>query len=122
MFSKQHRSGRSAWVLSALLACLLLPQAVKAEQYIIKNDTKRAVVVQATCIFRGVVRRDRPYPLQPNAMTPPLTWLGNKVITVYDAAVPTRILYRGTYPPSPTNLKLAISQDPAGRYSLKRIP
>lgn len=122
MFSNNNSLLRKVWGLSALLVVFLLSGTARAEQYLIRNDVPIPVVVQATCIFQGKVQQDRPHKLLPKAVTPPLMLAGSKVITVYDASNPTRILYRGKFPPSLLNLKLRITYDPLGRITLQRVP
>lgn len=122
MFSNQHSTGKSAWGLVCLLIILFVPTSLRAEQYVIRNETPVPVVVQATCIFQGQAKRDRPIPLKPGAIMPPMTWIGKKVITVYDARVPTRVLYRGMFPPSIQNVKLSIRPSPLGGVTMIPVP
>ncbi len=122
MFSNQNSSIRLACGLSVLLAIFLIPTASRAEQYSIRNDLSMPVVVQATCIFQGKIQQDRPYKLQPKMATPFLKLFGNKVITVYDFLMPTRVLYRGKYTPTPANLiKLRVTYDQRGRITLQHV-
>jgi hypothetical protein len=57
------------------------------------------MVVQAASIGPGgVVRRDRPYLLNPGDATPAIVLPGDKIVTIYDARVPNRVLYMGAIP------------------------
>jgi hypothetical protein len=123
MFSTQHRTGSprlTAWGSAALLALMFVPAAALAQNpvLVVRNDTPMAVVVHASTVCRGVVARARPALLNPKASAP-INLPGNKVITIYDARFPTRILYRDTLPPTTQNRTLSIQPDPPG---LKLVP
>jgi hypothetical protein len=55
-------------------------------------------VIQAGSVVRGVLRRDPPCALRPGDITPPIMLPGNKIITIYDARTPNRILFQGVIP------------------------
>src|SRR5205823_13152521 len=100
----RHRSlGRLCPCLAAVLACGLLPGAAGAEALAFRNECKAPVVVQAVSVFRGRVFRDKPYLLNRGHVTPNIVLPGDKVITVYDAKVPNRELFKGALPASPVN-------------------
>ncbi len=90
---------RNRGVGLALLAVLLVgccPLCARAETLTFRNECDAAVVVQLASVHRGVFCRDRPYLLRPgDATTPGIVLPGDKVITVYDAKVPNRVLYQG---------------------------
>ncbi len=67
-----------------------------AETLVLRNDCNAPIVVQAVSVFRGVFRRDRPYLLRAGDTTPGIVLPGDKIITVYDAKVPNRVLFQGT--------------------------
>jgi hypothetical protein len=80
-----------------------------AETLTFRNQSGSAVVVQAASVYRGVFRRDRPHLLQPGEATDPgITLLGDKVITIYDATVPNRVLFQGTLPGQALNRSFRI--------------
>ncbi len=106
-----HRSlGCLRPCLPAVLVCLL-PGAAQAEVLAFRNECKAPVVVQAVSIFRGRVFRDKPYLLTPGDITPNIVLPGDKVITVYDARVPNRELFKGALPASPVNQAYGIVPD-----------
>jgi hypothetical protein len=124
MFRKAFQHGcfrlkRSASLL-AVLAVLLAAPAGRAEQIFCKNETKGSVVVQATCVFGGMLKRDRPYLLNPGDNTPGIQLPGNKVITVYDAKNPNRVLYQVTIQASNDDQSYAIIQDNKGNVTFDR--
>jgi hypothetical protein len=79
----QHLRGLRAGTRAILVIGLitLLPAWAAAETLVIKNELNIPIIMQASCIVRGKVVRDRPVLLQPgdtvNVVLP-----GNKVITV----------------------------------------
>lgn len=120
MFTKLHSTGFAA--VGALLLFASAP--LRAQNLVLRNDTQAAVVVHPMSVSAGVVRRARPILLNPKAMTLPAIMLpGDRIITIYDASVPTRILFKGTLPASSTNRAYAIQPDlPAPRVTLVPIP
>ncbi len=96
-------------VLLAVLLPLLLPAQALAETIEIVNNTKATLVVQCAAVVRGVVRRGAPTTLGPGEKTT-VTSLGNKLVNVYDARFPNRMLYQGTIPASPTDSSYSITQ------------
>jgi hypothetical protein len=96
-------------VLLAVLLPFLLPAQALAETIEIVNNTKATLVVQCAAVVRGVVRRGAPNTLGPGEkMT--VTALGNKLVNVYDARFPNRMLYQGTVPASLTDGSYSITQ------------
>jgi hypothetical protein len=92
MISHRSISGRIRRLLLAGLIALLLPVAALAENITIKNDLKQPVVVQAVCVVRGMLKRDKPYALKPGDTTPAIALPGDKVIFIFDAQNPNVIL------------------------------
>jgi hypothetical protein len=106
-----HRSlGRLRACLPAVLVCLL-PGGAAAEALAFRNECKAPVVVQAVSVFRGRVFRDKPYLLNPGDTSPNIVLPGDKVITVYDAKVPNRVLFQGALPASPVDQRYGIVPD-----------
>ncbi|HKB35350.1 MAG TPA: hypothetical protein VKD72_02785 [Gemmataceae bacterium] len=120
MFTTRRWIGFS--LAGALLA--LVPGSLCAQNLILRNDTQTAVLVRPMSVFMGAVRRDRPILLNPKASTlPPITLPGDRIIIIYDANVPTRMLYKGTLPANPPNVAYAIQPDlPPPRVKLVPIP
>jgi hypothetical protein len=100
----------------------LLPTGARAETLLFRNDTKAPIIVQAACVVRGVLRRDRPYLLKPGDSTPGVTMPGNKVITVYDGQRPNKVLFRGAIPGGPTDQAFTVGPDPTGGVQLEPLP
>jgi hypothetical protein len=113
------RQSRGIWKSGAILIALALPFVLPsqslAEDLIFVNDTKGTLVIQVATVVRGTVRRGAPCTLGPGEKTK-ISVLGNKLINVYDARFPNRMLFQGTIPASAEN----------GIYSIKqpdlRIP
>ena len=100
---------RMGAVLLALALALVLPAQGLAETVEIVNKTNGTIVVQAAAVVKGAVRRGTPTTLGPgDKMT--ITVPGNKLINVYDARFPNRMLYQGTIPASPTDGSYMIRQ------------
>src|ERR1019366_7353351 len=108
--------------LLAVLIVSLLPAGARAETLLFRNDTKAAIIVQAGCVVRGVLRRDRPYLLKPGDSTPGITMPGNKVITVYDGLHPNKVVFQGAIPGGPTDQAFIVNPDPAGGVKLELLP
>jgi hypothetical protein len=119
MFSTQHRSWLSPLVL---LAAALAPAEGRAQAIVMRNDTPMAVVVNMSSVYQGKLFRVRPQLLSPKAASTPLSLPGNKVVTIFDARFPTRSLFQGTIPASPSNLAFSIQPDlPAPRLKLQQV-
>jgi hypothetical protein len=84
-----------------LILCGLAPE-VSAQALHFRNQCPAPVVVQVSFISRGVFRRDRPHLLNFGDRTPPINLPGDKIVTVYDAKVPNRVLFQGA-PPAAAN-------------------
>jgi hypothetical protein len=101
---------RGLGLLAVLLAGWSAAPAF-AETLVFRNDCNAPVIVQAAGVFRGIFRRDRPYLLRPGDATPGIVLPGDKVITIYDAKMPNRILYQGALPANSTDLRFRILPD-----------
>jgi hypothetical protein len=91
-------SGFGPRLLAGFFAVLLAPAVANAESLNFRNETPVPVVVQGACVVRGVLVRDRPYLLAPGDKSPAIALPGNKVITIYEAKVPNRVLFQGVVP------------------------
>jgi hypothetical protein len=96
--SRRPLIGRAVrFVLSVAVVVLfgLLPASLRAETLTFRNDTNTPVVIQGSYVDRGTVRRDTPQLVQPGASVR-VVLPGNKLITVYDAKLPSRTLFQDT--------------------------
>ncbi len=100
----------------------LLPAGARAESLIFRNDTKTPIIVQAACVLRGVLRRDRPYLLKPGDSTPSITLPGNKVITVYDGQRPNQVIFKGAIPGGAADQSFTVDPEPTGGVKLEPLP
>src|SRR4051794_14756135 len=98
MFSSQHNWIRFTW---ALLALPILQGSAQgqAETLSLRNDSQTPVWVQVSAVFQGRVTLNRTL-LNPRMMTK-ITLPGDKNITLCDARIPTRQLFRDTIRSSP---------------------
>ncbi len=115
MMRQPRRSGSIRRFVFGLAALLLLPGGLFAETVNVLNDTKAAVVVQVAYVVNGKVVRDKPIPLKAGAAVPLNTLAGTKLITVYDASRPDRVLHQSTLPASKTDQSYVISPNPTGK-------
>jgi hypothetical protein len=98
-------------LLLALLAVLSLPVVAQAETMYIRNETPIPIVVQTGSVVRGVLRRDPPVTLKATEVTPGTMLPGNKLITIYDARNPNRILFQGIIPAAQQDHQYGIVTD-----------
>lgn len=95
----------------AIIAGLMTPVLANAETMYIRNECPFPVVVQTGSVVRGVLRRDPPVALKMGDVTPGTMLPGNKIITVYDAGAPNRVLFQGTIPASVQDHQYGIVTD-----------
>jgi hypothetical protein len=121
MIRRVCRLGLLRPCLLAALVVFGLPSLASAQGVAFRNECTAPVIVQAVAIGpRGVIRRDRPYLLNPGAATPPIMLPGDKIITIYDARVPNRILFQGTIPAGRAELHFRVVHDVApGRVRIE---
>lgn len=100
--------------VAALLAGGIAPAKAEAAWLGYRNDTKAAVIVQSAIVVNNVVRRGKPYTLNPNQVA--WDWVAQAntkiVITVYDAKQPARILYQGPVLAGGTDLFYSVQLEP----------
>jgi hypothetical protein len=114
MNRRLRSSGLRPRLLGALAAVLLVPGLARSEALQFRNDTREPVIVQGGCLVRGALVRDRPYLVHPNDKSPPISLPGGKVIWIYDAKVPNRVLLQQTIPAGTEDQLFSIQPDAAG--------
>jgi hypothetical protein len=108
--------------LFALALMVLVPTTASAETITFVNETKATVVIQLSTVVRGSVRRDRPYTLNPGDKVK-IALAGDKLVHVYDARVPTRVLFKGTIGASLIDQGFTLQPDAAtGTMTMDVIP
>ena len=112
MTRREHNLGKIGAGLLAVALVGVPTAGARAEALLFRNDTNGAIIVQAACVVRGVLRRDRPYLLKAGDSTPGIVLPGNKLITVYDGANPNRVLFQGTVPGGPSDQAFSVAPDP----------
>ena len=110
--------------LVGVLLIALLPAALCAETITIQNTANVPIVIQASSIVGKQVNRAAPAMLNPNDSTPGIQLPGNKVITIYDAKTPNKVLWQGVIPAGNADLNLGIIVDPkTGKFvKLEKLP
>jgi hypothetical protein len=112
MVGNHSSLGRKCLQLLAMLVVVAIPAALHAETIVIENTTAVPIVVQASSIVKGQVNRGAPAMLKPGDSTPGIQLPGNKVITIYDAKTPNKVLFQGVIPAGNNDLNLGILIDP----------
>jgi hypothetical protein len=117
-----HRPRHDTWIalLLALAAPCLVPAQAAGESITFVNDTKAPLVVQLATAVRGGIRRDRPYQIAPGDKVV-ISLPGNKLVNIYDARLPNRVLYQGTLPASATDTTLSIKPDRPNVLGIPRV-
>jgi hypothetical protein len=109
MTRQSHGLLKRGAILIALALPFVLPAQGLAEDLVFVNDTKGTLVLQVATVVRGTVRRGAPITVGPGDKTK-VSVLGNKLINLYDARLPNRMLFQGTLPASAENAVYSISQ------------
>jgi hypothetical protein len=123
MIGNVRSLGRRCLRLLAALIVVLLPAGLHAESIIVQNTLAVPIVVQASSIVRGQFNRAAPAMLQPTDSTPGIQLPGNKIITIYDAKTPNKVLFQGVIPAGNADLNLGIVMDPkTGKLKLEPLP
>jgi hypothetical protein len=118
---------RSRWGIAvrgaaAVLLLGWLTQSASAEKLTFRNQSSNPVIVQVAGIYRGVFRRDRPHLLQPGETTPLILVPGDKILTLFDAKMPNRILCQSALPSSSLDRRFLILPElTTSRVRLQRI-
>lgn len=98
-------------VATVLLAVWAAPAS--AETLVFHNGCNTPVIVQVVAVFQGIFHRDRPRLLHPGEATQPGIHLpGDKLITIYDARTPNRVLFQGAWAGRSLDQRLHILQHP----------
>jgi len=111
MIGRLRQLGQIRPPLLALLLLCLAPAFAGAETFYIRNDSNIPVVVQAGSVVRGVLRRVPPCQLKPGEVAPAIQLPGNKIITIYDARTPNRLLYQNAHPATTDDQYFGIVHD-----------
>src|SRR5262245_10946524 len=77
------------------IVLLLNEGEVVGENLHVRNEAPVPLVIQAAGVDKGMLRRARPVLLNPKEISPAIVISGNKVLTIYDAKAPNRVLYQG---------------------------
>jgi hypothetical protein len=110
-------------VVAAVVLALfcVVPASLQAETLTFRNDTNTPVVVQGSYVVRGMVRRDAPQLVQPGASAR-IVLPGNKLITVYDAKLPSRTLFQDTIQAGNADQSYSLKEDNApGKVKMEQI-
>jgi hypothetical protein len=118
-----YYSTSTAWIsLLVGVALVSWPSAAGAAAIGFHNTLKMNIYVEAVSIVRGRVIRDKPLLLPPGKVgwhmnVPP----GNRVIYIYDANPPVRLLYRNNLAVGVPNLFFAV-KPVRGGPAVKLVP
>src|SRR5262245_33744741 len=100
----------------ALLAGTILaalPAAAQARGIAFRNELNLPIVVQGTSIVNNMVRQGRPFLLYPNKSgMDQIPAAGNRLIVIYDANQPSRVLYKDVVPYAGKEMHFAVQVDP----------
>src|SRR5262245_12154594 len=94
MISSRDSLARRRPALLAALIVFLTPAVLPAQTITFRNVCRAAVVLETASVVRGVLKRDRPIMLKGGEASPRLALDTDKLVTIYDARVPNRILYK----------------------------
>jgi hypothetical protein len=118
-FISWHR--RWPLYLAVLAVFALLPAGLRAETLVFRNDTNAPLVIQGACVVNGRLRHDQPIAMAPGA-TARIVLPGNKLITVYHAKLPNRILFQGTIQEGKEDLYFSMQPDPViGKVKMEQM-
>lgn len=109
MIRQSHGLWKRGAILIALALPFVLPTQGLAEDLLFVNDTKATLVLQVATVVRGTVRRGAPITLVAGDKTK-ISVPGNKLINLYDARFPNRMLFQGTLPSALENAVYSITQ------------
>jgi hypothetical protein len=116
-----RRAVRFVLSLAAVALLALLPASLRAETLTFRNDTNAPVVIQGSYVVRGTVRRDTPQLVQPGASAR-IILPGNKLITVYDARLPSRTLFQDTIQAGTNDQSFSLKEDTApGKVKMEQL-
>ena len=120
-YSRRNLGKIAASVLAALVV-VSIPTHARAESLLFRNDIGQPIIIQAACVYRGALRRDRPYLLKPGDSTPAIVMPGNKVITIYDGRRLNKVIFKGAIPGGATDKSFNVKPEPAGGVKLEPAP
>jgi hypothetical protein len=107
----------------ALALLALLPQCTGAAGICFRNELKSPVVVQGGTVVNGMLRRGQPLIVYPGR----LAWdsrlpRGTRIVTIYDANQPARVLFRDTVEVTNQDQAFAVRQGPGNTIRLVPVP
>jgi hypothetical protein len=109
--------GRSRPCLFGVLLVGLLPAVASADTVLFRNECNAPLIVQATHVYRGVLKRDQ-YLLRPGESTPKMTLDCDKLLTIQDGKT-GRLLFRNALKANKTPRAYSITVDrTTGRIGL----
>jgi hypothetical protein len=97
--------------LAIAIALLVVPSLARAETLQFQNQTPVPVVIQLSCVVGGKLQRDRPHLLNPSDKSPAVSLPGNKLLTIYEAKVPNRMLFQSVIPGGADDQSFSIQVD-----------
>jgi hypothetical protein len=97
-----------AGVLTTTLALLLFTGRSAAENLVVRNECSGPLLVQVVGVVGRTIRRERPVLLNAMDVSPAIAMAGNKILTIYDAKVPNRVLFQGAVAGSPMDQFIAV--------------
>jgi hypothetical protein len=107
--------------LAAAVVLALLPAGLRAETLVFRNDTNAPLVIQGACVVNGRLRHDQPIAMAPGA-TARIVLPGNKLISVYHAKLPNRVLYQNTIQGGTEDLYFSVQPDPVvGKVKIEQM-
>jgi hypothetical protein len=106
-----------------VLLVLLLASAASAAGIGFKNGHRIPIIVQGATVENAVLRRGQPLLIAPGKMAWDVNLkAGPRIITVYDANQPTRVLYTGPVPFAGRDLLFTVSPMPRNPLRVLLVP
>jgi len=105
--------GRKLPCLLAVLIVCLLPEMVKAQTVIFRNELKIPLVVQTATVLNGVLRRDRSCLVRAGESTPKIKLNVDKVVTIFHGRTNQR-LFQNVLKANKKDLFYGIVVEPTG--------
>lgn len=103
-----RRGGRLITLLLTLVVCAAGPAPATAGWFGVRNDSQAVVIFQGASVVNNVVRRGKTHVLNPGQEAWEFIQPGPKIITVYDARMPGRMLYEENFQSGTADLFFSI--------------